>query len=243
MIRPLFPCILAGLLFAADTPPPTPQALMADLVAANEARAAVGREANAWDHERARIQALVDAITEERDRLTAEAERLATATADLEAERRRLGDSSDLDAVRADLDASATAVREALQALAVQVPPGTVDVPAAGGERAFDEAMRALDVSERAASQVVVEIVTGRRGQGDLAVKLLRAGGAAAWWESLDGSAGGIATMRDGMLILEDGDEALRQAVHQAILISEGRAPAGPVVLPLAPILVAGGAP
>jgi hypothetical protein len=243
MIRISFLCLVASLVVAADADPSTSTAMLADITAANEARAAVGREAQAWNLERERMEALLAAITDERDRLLTDATSLSAATKKLAEEQAQLGDEGELENIRTQLNTAAAFVHAELQRLAKLVPPGTIQVPDLSGDHAFDEAMRALDVSERAAAMVAVEIVTGLCDGKELAVKMLRVSGAAAWWESLDATRAGTATISNGTLHLVEGDTALREAIHRAVLIVEGRAPAEAIELPLSPILVGSAQP
>ncbi len=123
--------------------------------------------------------------------------------------------------------------------LARELPPGAVSEPRAGGEGGFDEAMRALEASERALETVAVEIVPGRLGERTLAVKALRVGGAAAWWLAMDGAEAGTLRRQDGEVVLTpSADPDTRDAIARAIAIVEQRHPAAIELLPLP-----GGAP
>lgn len=249
---------LASGLNAADASPTAPtlaeaaNSALEYLRAANVARAELAREESVWRSERQRLQAAIAATRAEQARLSNHA-----AESESQAELARtklaaLNAASELDALRLRLGKASAQLNTGLTALARTVPPGTVGVPTADltGEAAFDAVIRALDASERAASTVAVEVVSGTRdGQSDgksdgksEAVKLLRVAGAVAWWIALDGSAAGNARMIDGKLQLENtGDERSRLNVALALAQAEGRAQPTIVLLP-APSTT-GGAP
>jgi len=228
----LLSCTLA---VAADTAPSIPQAHLAEITAANQARAALTQEVAAWQAESERLRGLIAAVTQEHERLTAEADRFTATNQELRARLATAGEAADLDTVRGELDAAATAIREHLSALAARSLPGAVIVPASGGDRPFDEAMRALDATERAAASVAVEVVTGRRDGAEVAVRLLRLAGAAAWWVALDdGSAGTARMTTNGLQLDVITDPAAQAAIRRAVHIADGRQAAETVLLPLA---------
>jgi hypothetical protein len=236
---------------AADIPPTAPIAPTAEaansalehLRAANVARAELAREESAWRSERQRLQAAIAATRAEQARLSHDAAEMESQAEHTRAKLAALNAASELDALRLRLSEATTQLNTALTALARTVPPGTVGIPAAdlAGEAAFDAVIRALDASERAASAVAVEVVSGTRdGQSDgksdgksEAVKLLRVAGAVAWWVALDGSAAGKARMIDGKLQLEiAADERARLDITLALAQAEGRAQPTIVLLP-----------
>lgn len=211
--------------------------LLEEIRAANTARAAAEGERAAWNAERERLEAIRSGVVAEAQRLATEAEAAEQKAVALEADLRRLGSGSDLEAVRALLTDLARDVRVRLTELAHTLPPGAVAVPSAGGD--FDAAARALDATERAASSVAVEVVTGKLAGTEVAVRLLRISGAAAWWAALDGGRGhgdgpgaraGTAVMVDGVLILEPVTDPA--PIVRAIAQAEGRAPPSIALLP-----------
>ncbi len=224
---------------------------LVELRAADRARSALAQEQAVWDLEHARLQALIVATVAEGARLEREATHAETDRDQAQAELVALGTGSDVDAVRAALTDGGTQARAALARVSGQTLPGAI--PAVGevsGEGIFDAVVGALEVAERAASEIAVEVITGQReGSEDnssetpaQAVKILRIAGAAAWWVALDGSAAGTVTMRDGVVYLTAVPEAQAQAIASALAQAEGRQPAGVVVLP-APAAASGGAP
>jgi hypothetical protein len=223
MQRLLCASLLAVGLAAAD-PAAT---VLAELQAANRARADLAREESAWTVERQRLTALVAATEAETARLERET---ASALARRDAARAAiasLGSAAELEALRTRLAEAGAAAAGRLRALAATVPPGVI---ALGDDTGFDAVVRVLEGAERAAATVTVEVVTGLRDGRAEAVKLLRVAGAGAWWVSLDGLAAGTAVMRDGRLALSvtAGADAIRQALAQA----EGRGQPAIVVLP-----------
>ncbi len=222
------------------------------LRAANVARAELAREESVWRGERQRLQAAIAATRAEQARLAHDTAEIQSQTEHTRTKLDTLNAANELDALRLRLSKASAQINTALTALARTVPPGTVGIPAANltGEAAFDAAIRALDASERAASAVAVEVVSGTRdGRSDghsdghsEAVKLLRVAGAVAWWVALDGSAAGNARMIDGKLQLEiAADERTRLDITLALAQAEGRAQPTIVLLP-APSTT-GGAP
>jgi DNA repair exonuclease SbcCD ATPase subunit len=226
---------------AADASPAaeTANSALEHLRAANVARAELAREESVWRSERQRLQAAIAATRAEQARLSRDAAEIESQTEHTRAKLAALNAASELDALRLRLGEASAQLNTALNALARTVPPGTIGIPAAGltGEAAFDAVIRALDASERAASAVAVEVVSGTRdGQSDgksEAVKLLRVAGAVAWWVALDGSAAGNARMIDGKLQLENtADERTRLDIALALAQAEGRAQPTIVLLP-----------
>lgn len=212
--------------------------LLEEIRAANAARAAAEGERAAWSAERERLEAIRAGVVAEAQRLAAEADAAEKKAATLEADLRRIGSGSDLDAVRALLTDLARDVRVRLAALALDLPPGAVTVPPEGAD--FDAAVRALDATERAASSVAVEVVSGHLGSTEIAVRLLRISGAAAWWASLEGgpqARAGTAAMVGGKLTLEPVDDP--RPVLRAIAQAEGRATPSLSLLPAPPSLTA----
>ena len=227
-------CLLVCLLTAAAVEPPVAERMLEDLRAANVARSALAGESAAWSAERERLEAALDALQADGRRLAREADAAEAmrdrAVQDLAA----LGAGGDLEPVQAILAASAARVRERLTALARELPPGAMSEPRAGGEGGFDEALRALEASERALEKVAVEIVPGRLGERTIAVKALRVGGAAAWWLAMDGAEAGTLGRQDGQVVLTAlPDAATRDAIARAIAIVEQRQPAAVELLPL----------
>jgi hypothetical protein len=230
MLRPLLLCVICAVAGIAAEPAADPaMAALNDLRAAGQARSAQAAAEAAWRDERDRLVSLVAAAKAEAARLAEDATAAEQAAATAKAEAAALGDSDELARVEAILTAAGARLRDRLTDLAKAHPPGAVAVPA---DPAFDAAVRAIDASERAAAQVAVEVVTGSLEGKPLAVRLLRAGGAAAWWASLDGvRAGTAAPGPDGVrLVAAPPDEAA--AIRRAVEIAEGRHAPAIVVLP-----------
>jgi hypothetical protein len=164
----------------------------------------------------------------ERQAITADATRDA-ATAKLQA----LREGSDLDTLRQRLAETAARLASGLQALAPGQPPGVIAL--SSSPDAFDAAVRALDLAERAAGTVAIEVVVGERNGRREAVRLLRVGGAVAWWTAVDPAATAAGTARwDGEgLVLVDAEGADVAAIRNAFAQVDGQAPAGVSLLPL----------
>ena len=222
-------------------PPTTPQAWMEDVRATNEARAARGRETAAWAAERERLQAIVAAAAAEGARLDHEAEVANAATAKAGAEIAALGDAGDLDRLRAQLDAGAADERARLKSLGMDLPPGILAVPDAGGDDPFGAVMHALESAEQAAGTVSVDVVPGHLGSDEVAVKVLRIAGACAWWVALAGDQAGTVALdgHGGLDLTPVADDSERMAIRQALAMVEGRRPPDLAVLPVVPFAVA----
>ncbi len=225
----------------AGVPPTTPQAWMEDVRATNEARAALGRETAAWAAERERLQAIVAAAAAEGARLDHEAEAANAAAARAGAAIAALGDAGDLDRLRAQLDAGAADERARLKSLGLNLPPGILAVPDAGGDDPFGAVMHALEGAEQAAGTVAVDVVPGHLGSDEVAVKVLRIAGACAWWVALDGDQAGTVALdgHGGLDLTPVTDDGERMAIRQALAMVEGRRPPDLAVLPVVPFPVA----
>lgn len=227
-----------ALVAAEATGPALVAQVQEELRAANEARSRQGAEVQAWHLEQERLATAVDGLQAEIARVeqelaAAESERIA-----LRAEQEKRG-SGAVPAAQQALAAAARTTRARLQEAAGGVPPGVVTVPA---DDTLDGVLKALELSERAAGQVVVEIAAGHRvgGADDprTAVRLLRAG-ALAWWMALDGRDGGTAAMVAGRLELTPVTEvAERDAIRRAIAMAEGRAAVELIALPVVPAVI-----
>ena len=222
--------LLAGGLAAAEDP----AALSLEhLRAANQARGQLAREESAWTAERERLRALVAATAGENTRLERQATGAEAAREASAAKLQALRAGSDLDALRQRLAAAAARLASGLQALAPSQLPGVIVLTS--GPEAFDAAVRALDLAERAAGSVAIEVVLGERSGRREAVRLLRVGGAAAWWAAVDPASTAAGTARwDGKgLVLIDADSADAAAIRNAFAQVDGQAPAGVSLLPL----------
>jgi len=229
-------CLAAG---AADVGDATPaidhaESVLEQLRAANVARAALTAEQAAWDAERERILAVTSANDADIDGLTKDG-------AEVEAERQQAAKqvasfekADDLVPVHAQLDAIAATIVEQLKAYAQTTLPGAVTLPEHPGSLTFDEAVRCLDSSERAATSASIDIISGQLGGVATAVKVLRVSGAVAWWVALDEHTAGTLTMVAGSPQLQEvADQGQRRSIIRAIAILEGRRPAEFEVLPL----------
>lgn len=203
-----------------------------DLRAANEARSQQGAEVAAWRAEAEAMGVTIASVQTEAKRVQQELAAVTSERDRLRLEHQRLG-AGDVAAAHKILADAAAALRSKLQAVAAVLPPGSVVVPA---DESCDALIKAIDLSQRALSQISVAIVAGH-AQGDAAtattaVRLLRAG-ALAWWMALEGPAAGTAAMVDGRLeLVPTTDAEVAEQIRRAIAIAEGRASGEPVVLP-----------
>ena len=217
----MFAEILCSVVIAAE-PPALDEAL-----AANRARQEAAGEESRWRAEQERLQALVAAAQAEAARAQDEA---AQARRQVTETRQDLGTPAQVEAVRARLDAAAVRQRQVLADLAKTLPPGAVVVPV---EATSEAVAAAVAATERAAGQVTVEIVSGVLGGSPRAAKVLRVAGARAWWLALDGRAGGIVRVHDG--VVEFLPIADPRPIAEALAAVEGRGPVRLALLPEAP--------
>jgi hypothetical protein len=221
---------------AAESSANNAASAIAQLSAANAARVEQAEREAAWNIERQRLLALIAATQAEQARLERAATEAETEREEAIAATKALNDDSDLIKSRSQIAESAERMRVQLQTMASTFPPGSISSIDARitGDALFDDVIRALDSSERAATTISVEVVTGQRDGHTEAVKLLRAAGAAAWWVSFDGQAAGIALMNAGTLQLHAStDRRTIDAIRSALAQAESRSPPALVVLPL----------
>ncbi len=220
-----------------DTPPsttqpavPLPEQVMAELRAANAARAERLKAEQAWALEAEKLRLLKSAVLGEADHFKtvgakAKADRAALAeqVAGARAERERV------EQVEAMVDALAERLEEALAALAAKALPGVVPIDRAAAitdpAARLAAAVERLGQTERQVRKAGVELVAGTLDGKSVTVKLLRAGGVAAWWMSLDGTQAGQAVAAAGLPVLTPArTEADREAIGKAFAVAEGQA-------------------
>jgi len=210
------------------------ESVLEQLRAANVARAALTAEQAAWSAERERILAVKSANDSDIDSLTKEGAEVESEHQEAAKQVASFEKADDLVPVHAQLDAIAKTIVERLTAYARTTLPGAVTLPEHPGSLTFDEAVRCLDASERAAGSVSIDIISGQLDGVATAVKMLRISGAAGWWVALDEHAAGIVSMADGVPQLQEvADQLQRRSIIRAIAILEGRRPAEFEVLPL----------
>lgn len=212
-----------------------------DLRAANEARSRQGAEIQAWRLESDRLAATVDGLKAELARAQADLAQVESARDALKTEQDRLG-AGDVAAAQQTLADATRATRTRMQEVALTLPPGSVVVPL---DESIEAVLKAIELSERAATQVGVEIAAGHRAgtppEERVAVRVLRAG-TLAWWAALDGRDAGLAAMAAGTLELTLAESpADVDAIRHAVAMAEGRSAQEPISLPRP--ATAGGAP
>jgi hypothetical protein len=182
--------------------------VMAELQGANTARSRLLKEEQDWEMEKQRLELLRSTIVEETRRLRAAASEDKKRETELrkkmtiaEARQQRLTQ------IEAMVDALAERLEKALEVLSKRSLPGLIPPDTAAGiidpSRRLAAAAGRLDQAHRRARASGIEIVEGRLDKEPVTIKLLRAGGAAAWWISLDGKRAGTATVENGSLVLK----------------------------------------
>lgn len=128
-------------------------------------------------------------------------------------------------------------IEDNLDVLIRRLPPGLIPLrssPRADPYEALDEALHRLKRSERATRAIDVSVVTGYLDGEARSVEMVRMGGVAAWWRSLDGAMGGEAAMADGRLVLYPAtDPTVLESLRRASDIAKGRRAPEVVVLPV----------
>lgn len=211
---------------------------MTELQAAGAARAQLLREQQVWAMEKEKLDLLAAVLGDEAGDLAAEA---AESTRQLSQLRKQMAGMTArrqrLKLIEAMIDTVAERLENALDAAAAEYLPGLV--PADTAAEIIDPARRLtaaadrLDAAERHARKPGIELVLGDLGDVSATVKLLRLGGVAAWWSSLDGRKAGTARMIDGKLRLTEAAASQdADAIKRAFAIVEARAAPGWVMLP-----------
>lgn len=217
--------------------------VLAALQGANQLRVEAGRRRA--DAERIRMELAAEAA-----RLKLETARLKTETESFRTEARKIRETlgpvqQRAEAVEALEFRVVDRIHQALDRLAGTVPPGVVparpEKPATTASGRVDAALDRLEATERQLAAVTVEVVEGRLRGTPLGVELLRFGGAAAWWISLDGTSAGWALPTAEGLELRPGPDLLIGRVERAVQMAKGRATALPITLPLPPDAAEGG--
>jgi len=231
---------LAGADRAAEKPAPSAsEQVAAELRAANAARTRLLKEQQAWRLEKEKLRLLESAVRGEAERFETIAAKARQAEAELrkQAARRRAGRER-LQLVEAMVDALCERLEKALGKLASGSLPGLVPPDRAAGitdpaQRLAAGAQR-IDDAERRAKSASVEIVQGTLAGRSTTVKLLRAGGVAGWWITLDARRAGTAAVTDGKLkLLPAAGAGDVEAIKKAFAIVEGRGTPDWVLLPL----------
>jgi len=218
---------------------PVSEQVMAQLRAAGEARAQRLKETQQWALEKQKLELLKATVAREsRRHRAAAAEARQTETklrARLEQHQAR---QQRLKAVEGVVDAICERLEKALDELAAKSLPGLVPPDRAAGitepGRRLAAGVDRLRQVRRRTTQAAVEVVGASLDGQAVAVKILRAGGVAAWWLSLDGKKAGTAVVRDGQTILSAAaDLQDTQAIRKAFAIAEGRGTPDWALLPV----------
>lgn len=206
--------------------PTAPDAVLEALTAADRARAELAAARAAWAREQAQQAALADALRAEAARLRRQARAQAAQAEAIAADPDAAASATRLAALRAEAEAADARIRSALAPLAARW-----SAPAA--EPGLRGALGLLRAAEQAAGEVEVEVQTGRLGDREVAVQILRLGLAAMWWRALDGQAAGVVEVVDGQRVLRPLDAAGQAAVAEAIAVAARQIPPRLVDLPV----------
>lgn len=215
-----------------------PRQVLAELRAADDARARLLAEEQDWRMERQRLELLRDTIRRRADQLDEDAAEAQDELEALQQEVKARDDAADdVQAVRDMLDRLAAEANDRLQELSNRTPPGFVPRRATddgGGDGPLLAVVQRMQGAMRRAESSGVELVNVSVDGEQTAVKLLRIGGVGAWWMSLSGDRGGTATVEGGRLRLHPAAlPASFDAIARAFDIAEGRAAPEWVSLPV----------
>lgn len=139
------------------------------------------------------------------------------------------------------MDGVAQRVHDALDAMSERllpdlIPPATKPTPTRSEDR-FEAALERLDQAERRLSQVEATIIETQLDGETVAVEVLRFGGAAAWWRTLDGERFGTVRVESGRVQLTaQSGPGLADRVETAFAVAKGRAAPELLSLPLVPL-------
>jgi len=224
-----------------DGGPALSDRVMSALRAAGEARAQLLKERQEWDLQKQQLELLKSTVLREAERHKRIAATARQAQAELEKQRAtQTATRRRLESVEAMVDALCERLEKALAGVAKGSLPGIVPPDRAAGitqpGRRLAAAVERLEEARRRTRRAGVEVVGGTLNGRSVAVRLLRAGGAAAWWLSLDGKQAGTAELRGGDLILRPApDPQDVQAIRKAFAIAEGRGTPDWALLPVPP--------
>ena len=205
-----------------------PQKVLAELRAADDARARLLGEQQEWQMEKQRLELLRDTILRRAEQLDEEAGKIRQQADELQQElAARHAAEEDLQAAREMLKRLTEQVSDDLRDLGRRTPPGFVPGRQADGgdeEGEFQAALRRVETAMRRAESAGVELVSATLDGEDTTVRLLRIGGVAAWWMSLLGDRVGWAERREGRLQLQAVTSPGSAAdIVRAFDIAEGR--------------------
>jgi hypothetical protein len=214
--------------------------ILATLRAASESRSKNAQEAHTWKEERQRLNVLHQTVTQRIVQQEARAKKMRAEVVKLDKQNQAL-EPQRANITRLEILASnqARLIAEKLHALSLTLPPGVVPEARPQQSDPLDQlqaAMNRLEATENNLSNVAVELSTGILATKSIAVEVLRVGGAAAWWRSLDGKQAGQAEIKNGQVLLSLAtSRSDRKAILMACDIAKGRAAPSIIALPFRP--------
>jgi len=186
---------------------PVSEKILHQLQSAGHARRTLLKEREEWAAEKQRLELLVSTVQQRSARYRKKTEENQKRIAEYGKKDRELADLRDRhQAVSEVIDQMAAWLKKQLDEMDTESIPGLV---APATEKADDPAGRLssgvirLTRSIERGRDSAIELVSGFIGEKEITVNLVRAGGVAAWWVSLDWNKAGVARVEDGRLILE----------------------------------------
>ena len=229
MLQVIFIIIIGHIPLSSGADQPTQ--ILETLRATNDLRARSAQELNQWESDRELLKLQIETNQKQLGQLEklkkALQAKLKTITT-----KNNIALDTDVEALNTLEKKLATAIQKNLLALQNSTLPGALAPPQKLDQLqgSFASAYQALHEAENRSEEVRIELTSGHLHGQRISVHLLRLGGVAGWWQSLDGKEQGTATMENGHLQLRDNVTPEDQsAIEKAIHIAQGR---------LAPVLV-----
>jgi hypothetical protein len=209
---------------AAQSAEDTVPEVMGELRAADRVRLQRVEELEQWRMEKERLKLLKDALEHEEQALRDRRETLLTELEALRRRRQRIAEARRRrEEVYGVLEELAVRLERALARVDRQGPPGLVPPPAAAAGTTADARvhlageMSRLRETEKRLRTSAVDTATGRLDGELRTVHILRVGGVAAWWMTLDGARVGVVlpASREPLLrpvTAEDAADRIRRA-------------------------------
>lgn len=204
--------ILLGVVIPCTTEdkPSEAEMVIEQLRAADSARKTLLKERQEWELESQRLKLLVSTVNRKTDRYKKQAEQDLKRVAEYGEKDRQLADLRDrFQAVSKVVDQLASELKKELDTIDTESIPGFI---APHSEAATDSAGRLaegivrLTRSRQRGRESAVELVSGLHKENEITVHLIRAGGAASWWISLDSKRAGTARREGDKLILSEAE-------------------------------------
>lgn len=212
--------------------------VISELKSANQARQTLLKERQQWQAEEQRLKLLISTIKDRIARYKSEIDDDNVLIGQLEEKGKKLASlRARLESLSSMIDKVSGWLEKRIDAIEADSLPGLIAPKTKSGYDSagqFSAIFSRLTKSIERGADSAVELVAGHLGDKEITVKLIRAGGAAAWWVSLDGARSGHALMKESMLILTEAEnEDVARRIMKVLAVLETRAAPEIVVLPI----------